>query len=102
VKRPVWETVGGFNPALGHADKTEWFFRAEAAGIVHEMLTEVLMFRRMHSGNRSRVLASNSREEYLRLLKATLDRRRREARASGKSESGNGLGSEAAGQELDS
>jgi glycosyltransferase involved in cell wall biosynthesis len=76
ARRPLFERIGGFDISLGHADKTEWFMRADAAGARRELLPDVLMFRRMHPGNRSRTLASNSRDEYLHLLKASLDRRR--------------------------
>ena len=79
ARRSVFERIGGFDTSLGHADKTEWFLRAQSKGAVHELLPEVLMFRRLHPGNRSRALASNSRDEYLRLLKVVLDRRREAA-----------------------
>jgi glycosyltransferase involved in cell wall biosynthesis len=76
ARRSLFARIGVFDTSLGHTDKTEWFLRADAAGAVRELLPDVLMYRRMHSGNRSRTLAANSRDEYLRLLKATLDRRR--------------------------
>ena len=41
-----------------------------------EMMTDVLVRRRLHSANRSAALGNNSRAEYLRILKASLDRRR--------------------------
>jgi glycosyltransferase involved in cell wall biosynthesis len=76
AKREVFDRVGPFDTSFKHADKTEWFLRADSRGAVREMLPDVLMFRRMHPDNVSRTLASNSRDEYFRLLKATLDRRR--------------------------
>ena len=79
AKRSLLERIGLFDTSLGHTDKTEWFLRADAAGAVKELLPDVLMYRRMHAGNRSRALAAKSRDEYLRLLKTTLDRRRSEA-----------------------
>jgi glycosyltransferase involved in cell wall biosynthesis len=72
----LFRTVGGFNRELPHADGTDWFLRADTNGAVKELLPEVLLFRRMHPGNWSRTGASASRAEYLRVLKATLDRRR--------------------------
>jgi glycosyltransferase involved in cell wall biosynthesis len=78
AKLALFHTVGRFNPELPHADDTDWFLRADAKGAVKELLLEVLLFRRMHPGNRSRTRGSASRADYLRLLKATLDRRRRE------------------------
>ena len=44
-----------------------------------ELLPDVLVFRRLHAANRSRRLAESSRREYLRILKASLDRRRRDS-----------------------
>jgi len=41
-----------------------------------EMMTEVLVRRRLHATNRSASHANGSRSEYLRILKASLDRRR--------------------------
>lgn len=78
ARMALFHAVGGFNPELPHADDTDWFLRADAKGAVKELLPEVLLFRRLHPGNRSRARASASRADYLRLLKANLDRRRRE------------------------
>jgi glycosyltransferase involved in cell wall biosynthesis len=80
ARRSVFETVGGFNTELKHAEKTDWFLRAMELGIVLELLPDVLVYRRLHETNttRSRKLASASREEYLQLVKASLDRKRRE------------------------
>jgi glycosyltransferase involved in cell wall biosynthesis len=77
ARRSVFDTVGVFNVTLGHGDDTDWFCRAAEGGVPGELLPDVLMFRRLHPANRSRVLASNSRQEYLRIIKARLDRRRR-------------------------
>jgi len=72
------ERIGLFDASRGHTGPAEWFLRADAAGALKELLSEVLMYRRMHAGSRSRVLAAKSRDEHLHLLKATLDRRRAE------------------------
>lgn len=77
AKASLFLTVGRFNPELPHADDTDWFLRADAAGAVKELLPDVLLHRRMHPGNRSRARGPASRADYLRLLKATLDQRRR-------------------------
>jgi len=76
ARRTAFDLAGHFDPSFNHADKTEWFMRAGARGVRHDLLPEVLMYRRMHPENRSRTLAGNSRDEYLRLLKARLDGRR--------------------------
>jgi glycosyltransferase involved in cell wall biosynthesis len=79
ARRRVFETVGLFDPALRHGNDTAWFLRAAEHGVAMELLPDVLVFRRLHAGNRSRRLAESSRREYLRILKASLDRRRRDA-----------------------
>ena len=42
-----------------------------------ELLPDVLLYRRLHQTNLSRLRASNSRDQYLEVLKTALDRRRR-------------------------
>jgi glycosyltransferase involved in cell wall biosynthesis len=76
ARRSVFETVGQFDPGLHHAEKTDWFLRALGQGAVLELLPDVLVYRRLHETNVSRSLGAASRDEYLRLLKASLDRRR--------------------------
>jgi glycosyltransferase involved in cell wall biosynthesis len=78
ARRALFETVGSFNVALRHADATDWLLRAVDQGAVIELLPDVLVYRRIHQTNLSRRMASASREEYVQLVKATLDRRRRE------------------------
>jgi hypothetical protein len=75
--RAFFNAVGQFNTAIEHADDTEWFLRANERGAAMELLPDVLLYRRLHYTNLSRVKASNSRDQYLRVLKAALDRRRR-------------------------
>jgi glycosyltransferase involved in cell wall biosynthesis len=77
--RSVFQTVGSFDASLGHGDAADWFLRADAQGAAKELLPDVLLFRRLHPANRSRNFAEDSRGEFLRLLKARLDRRRHQA-----------------------
>lgn len=76
ARASVFGVVGPFDTRLGHTDDTDWFVRARAAGVKATVLPDVLVHRRMHLGNRSRRRAAASREEYLRLAKAALDRKR--------------------------
>ena len=57
-------------------------------GAVIELLPDVLVYRRLHQGNRSRVLAAQSRDEYMQFLKMTLDHRRRRPAMADKQEVG--------------
>lgn len=74
--RWAFDRVGRFDTTLGHSDDTDWFMRARAAGVHIEVLAEVLCFRRIHQTNRSRVRATTSVDEYMRLLKRHLDKKR--------------------------
>jgi len=77
ARRRLFDTVGHFNASLPHGDSTEWFLRAAESGAVAELLPDVLLFRRLHAENRSRLRATQSREQFLKIVKASLDRRRR-------------------------
>jgi glycosyltransferase involved in cell wall biosynthesis len=76
VHRSVFEAVGLFDPSLRHGGDRDFFMRAAERGVGKVMLDDVLVYRRLHESNRSRHLSANSRAEYLRILKASLDRRR--------------------------
>jgi glycosyltransferase involved in cell wall biosynthesis len=75
ARRTLFEAVGRFNAALWYGDQTEWFLRAAEQGAVTELLADVLVYRRLHHSNLSRRRASDTRAEYLRLVKASLGRR---------------------------
>lgn len=75
ARRILFETVGHFNTALWFADATDWFLRAAERGAVMELLSDVLVYHRMHQANLTRRLTSASRDEFLRVVKASLDRR---------------------------
>ena len=76
ARRSIFERVGYFNEALQHGNDMEWFLRAAENGAVVELLPDVLVFRRLHRTNRSRRLAEDSRQTFLKIVKASLDRRR--------------------------
>ena len=76
ARRALFDRVGGFDPERSHTDATEWFLRARAAGARGLVVPEVLLYRRMHTGNRSQQMSQGSTEEFLRLLKTSLDQRR--------------------------
>ena len=76
ARRALFDAIGLFDAALEHADSTEWFLRAAEAGAAMELLPDILTYRRLHRENRSRLLARRSRDEFLNIVKASLDRRR--------------------------
>ena len=76
AKRSAFERIGTFDTELKHADKTDWFLRARDHGTAIDLLPDVLLYRRIHKNNVSRLVADDCRDEYLKLIKASLDRRR--------------------------
>lgn len=77
ARRSLFEKVGNFNQELQHGSDLDWFMRTADQGAVMELMPDVLVYRRLHNTNRSRRLASNSRDTFLQILKTSLDRRRR-------------------------
>jgi glycosyltransferase involved in cell wall biosynthesis len=76
VRRRAFERIGVFDSSLKHGDSADWFLRAREAGLVGELMPEVLTYRRMHAENRSRVHASRSLDEFFDILKRSVDRKR--------------------------
>ena len=76
ARRRSFERVGGFAPALWFSDAADWFLRAADCRLAVRLLPEALTLHRVHDGNLSRQ-GDAARREFLRLIKATLDRRRR-------------------------
>lgn len=76
ARRAIFESVGIFDTRLWFADATDWFMRAEEAGAVLELLPEVLTYHRMHGTNLTRRRSEASREEFLNIVHAALQRRR--------------------------
>ncbi len=77
ARRSLFTTVGLFNATLQHRWDFDWFLRAADAGAVMELLPDVFMYHRLHRTNLSRHGDADSRDEYLQILKASLDHRRR-------------------------
>jgi glycosyltransferase involved in cell wall biosynthesis len=80
ARRRLFDTVGQFNPSLWFSDASDWFLRAGERGAVMELLPNVLLYHRMHHNNLTRRQAAASRDEYVGIVKASLDRRRRSNR----------------------
>ena len=76
ARRSAFEAVGPFDPDLHFGDGPEWFARARQRGILLEILPDVLVYRRLHRDNYTRVARMAARDQYLDLLKRHLDRLR--------------------------
>jgi glycosyltransferase involved in cell wall biosynthesis len=80
ARRRVFEKLGGFGSGLWFTDATDWFVRAREAGMKMEVLPDTLVYHRMHPSNLTRRREEESREEFLQMLKRSLDRRRSDPR----------------------
>jgi len=76
ARRQVFEQVGLFDESLPLAFASDWFLRAAEAGVSGRLLPEALTRRRLHQRNYSRLHRAESREQFLFVVKAALDRRR--------------------------
>lgn len=72
ARRSLFEQLGLLNADLVNRDFQEWMLRAEKQAVVREVLPEVLVYRRIHNANNSRLRRG---EEFLMMAKASLDRR---------------------------
>ncbi len=75
VRRAVFDRVGPFDNTYYHAKDIDWFVRAKEGGVVMAMAPETLLHRRIHGQNQSCRVDSRT-TDYVRVLKASLDRKR--------------------------
>lgn len=84
ARRALFGRVGAFNPDMSVGDPMEWFVRAAEHGAVIELLPDTLVYRRMHHSNLSwesgatRRMTAAMQDALLRVVKDSLDRRRRD------------------------
>ncbi|MBI4317608.1 MAG: glycosyltransferase family 2 protein [Chloroflexi bacterium] len=74
VRRAVLEKIGVFDPELRIGEDSDWFFRARDAGVQVGVVTETLVYKRVHSDN----LTSRTDIGHpllLRIVRASLGRR---------------------------
>jgi glycosyltransferase involved in cell wall biosynthesis len=76
ARRALFERIGTFDESLSFSDAVDWFMRASGAGVEMKVLAEVLTYHRMHDSNLSRRQSDESRAEYLRVVRAQVQRRR--------------------------
>ena len=75
IRREAFLEVGPFSEQLKVGVTVDWYARALEAGLRSLMLPEVVLERRLHLSNNG-LRESDSRSQYLHVLKAALDRRR--------------------------
>jgi glycosyltransferase involved in cell wall biosynthesis len=79
LTRHAFETVGLFDPAYGIGETMDWVSRSNASGIESVGIDTVVLRRRIHSSNSVRESGAQQ-GDYLRVLKASIARRRQDTR----------------------
>jgi glycosyltransferase involved in cell wall biosynthesis len=77
ARREVFERAGPFGVEWRAGVFVDWQLRAKEAGLTSVMLPDVLLRRRLHPGN-TWLRRPEARGDMLRILKTSLDRRRRD------------------------
>jgi glycosyltransferase involved in cell wall biosynthesis len=80
IRRRAFDRVGPFTTELTLGEGIDWYARALDVGITTRMLPDVVLHRRLHEGSLGMV-SEGSRDDYVRVVKTTLDRRRGRARS---------------------
>ena len=75
IRREAFERIGAFDPGLRVGEFVNWYARAVDLGLRTVLLPDVLLHRRLHDDNEGIKQRAES-VQYVRVLKATLDRRR--------------------------
>jgi glycosyltransferase involved in cell wall biosynthesis len=80
IRRESFHRVGNFDESVCFAEFVEWLLRSRELGLREKVLPEVLLRRRIHDQNKG-VRQRDEREQYLKYIKAALDRRRAAGKA---------------------
>jgi glycosyltransferase involved in cell wall biosynthesis len=75
IRRAAFERVGGFDTRFTLGSVVDWYARACEAGLRQLTLPEVVYERRIHGANTG-IRQARHRADYLRVVKAALERRR--------------------------
>ena len=75
VRRPAFERVGPFETGWRVGECISWYLRATEAGLRTLMLPDLVLRRRLHETNTG-IRERGAAADYMRILKASLDRRR--------------------------
>jgi glycosyltransferase involved in cell wall biosynthesis len=78
ARRQAFDRVGPFNTGLRVGEFIDWYARAQEAGLTTRLEPDVWLRRRIHEDNLG-IRERTSQGDYLRVLKAAMDRRRRSA-----------------------
>jgi glycosyltransferase involved in cell wall biosynthesis len=74
----VFDRVGPFDADRRVGENVEWWLRIARLGIVVDLLGDVLVYRRLHHGNTTRVDAHRTQTAFLEFVRASLEFKRQE------------------------
>lgn len=80
VRKAVFDHIGIFDPRYKIGEDTEWFVRAKDAGIPFEILSDIVVQRRIHGSNLCYENPAVRRHTLMEILKASIDRKRNKER----------------------
>ncbi len=78
IRREAFLRIGDFDAGLNIGVTVDWAVRATDAGLRYRMLPKVALERRLHGENNG-IRESHARNDYLHVLRASLERRRQDA-----------------------
>ena len=76
IRRAAFDRVGPFDTRWRLGSVVDWYARSVEAGVTQDLVSVVVYERRIHGGNLG-IVAARHRTDYLGVVKAALDRRRR-------------------------
>jgi glycosyltransferase involved in cell wall biosynthesis len=77
VKKPSFENAGYFDSRWKNGESFAWIMQAQDAGLKFGILDDVLVKRRIHENNKGALDVSTSKSEYLKIIRESVDRRRK-------------------------
>lgn len=81
IKREAFLGVGRFDTYWQVGEFIDWYLKSQEKGLRTFILPDVVLCRRLHTTNMG-IRKRDERMDYVRILKAALDRRREKARSS--------------------
>jgi len=84
IKRTSFEKVGYFDTRFKNIEFMDWVNKAKETGLKIETLNDTLVFRRIHETNVGIIDKEHSRSDYLKIIKESLERKRKNNQSSGK------------------
>jgi glycosyltransferase involved in cell wall biosynthesis len=75
IRRESFLKVGYFDPTLRVGEFVQWYDQAQALGLKHHMLSDVVMERRLHQENLGHQ-QQQAAQDYLKVIRGTLERKK--------------------------